>query len=136
MQHEAGEGHEVQTADGLGQPFIVAHQAAEARLPGEAALHDPAPGQQHEAPARLGVCDDLQAEALRLGVGRRLRPGIALIDVGQLPVAPVTAWTVAASASTCARSCAVAGVTWSASRWPRVSTAAWIFDPFFRLAPS
>ncbi len=49
MQHEAGEGSEVESCHGLGQAFIVAGQAAEAGRPGKAALHDPAAGQQDEA---------------------------------------------------------------------------------------
>lgn len=48
MEHEAGEGDEVQPGHGGGQPF-VAGQAAEARHPAEAALDHPAAGQQHEA---------------------------------------------------------------------------------------
>ena len=36
----------------------------------------------------------------------------------------------------CARSWALAGVTTSASRWPRVSTARWAFEPVRFLAPS
>ena len=44
--------------------------------------------------------------------------------------------TVRASRSTSPRSSALAGVTWSASRWPSVSTAMWIFEPFLRLPPS
>jgi glucokinase len=88
MEHEAGEGHEVQAGQGLGQPLVVAGQAAEARHPGEAALHDPAPRQQHEAALGLRVLDHLQVDAVgrrRLG---RVIPGVALVDVGQVDARP------------------------------------------------
>lgn len=49
MEHEAGKGDEVQASDGLWQAFVVAREAAEAGCPGEAAFHDPASGQEHEA---------------------------------------------------------------------------------------
>ena len=41
-----------------------------------------------------------------------------------------------ASSNTCSRSCASAGVTTRANRWPSVSTAMWTLDPFLRLCPS
>lgn len=41
MQHQAGEGQEVQTRQGRCQPFVVAGEAAEARSPGETALGHP-----------------------------------------------------------------------------------------------
>jgi hypothetical protein len=42
VQHEHGEGDDVQARQRRGEAFVVAHQPAEARLPGEAAFHDPA----------------------------------------------------------------------------------------------
>jgi hypothetical protein len=38
VEHKAGEGQEMQTRYGLGQPFVVAGQTAEARRPAEGAL--------------------------------------------------------------------------------------------------
>ena len=64
LEHQAGEGHEVESGQGLGQPLVVADQPAEARRPGEAAFHDPAAGQQHEPPLGLGVLDHLQPDAV------------------------------------------------------------------------
>ena len=39
LEHEAGEGDEVQAGDGLGQSLVVAHEASEAGGPGEGALN-------------------------------------------------------------------------------------------------
>jgi hypothetical protein len=83
MQHEAGEGEEVQPRRHFGQALVVARQAAEARTPGEIALHLPAPRQQDEAVLGLGRLDHLEADALRRGVGGGLLPRVALVDVGQ-----------------------------------------------------
>src|SRR5205823_985016 len=47
MQEQAGEGEEGEAAHGPGQALVVARQAAEAGQPAEAALDDPAAGQQH-----------------------------------------------------------------------------------------
>jgi hypothetical protein len=49
MQQEAGEGEEVQAGQHGRQPLGIAGPAAEAGQPGEAALDDPAAGQQDEA---------------------------------------------------------------------------------------
>lgn len=38
MEHEAGEGDEVQASDGLWQALVVADEASEAGGPGEGAL--------------------------------------------------------------------------------------------------
>ena len=60
MEHEAGEGQEVQAGQHGGQPLVVTSEAAEAGGPGEVALNDPAFGQEHEAAFGLGQADDLQ----------------------------------------------------------------------------
>ena len=86
MQQETDEGQEMQRRQGRGQALVVARQAAEARGPGEAALDDPAPGQEHEAALGLGQLDHLQLDAVRGGRGRWLLAGVALVDVGQLDV--------------------------------------------------
>jgi len=84
MEHETGEGDEMQAGKGLGQALVVAGEATEAGQPGEAALHDPAPGQQDEALLGLGEFDHLEADALgRCLLGGVLTP-VALIDVPQL----------------------------------------------------
>jgi hypothetical protein len=49
MEHETGEGDEMQAGKGLGQALVVAGEATEAGQPGAAALHDPAPGPQDAA---------------------------------------------------------------------------------------
>jgi site-specific DNA recombinase len=46
-------------------------------------LDHPASRQQHESALGLGVLDDFQADAVGLGVRRRLVAGVALVDEGQ-----------------------------------------------------
>ena len=129
MEQQAGKGQEMQPRHSLRQPLVVARQAAEARHPGEGALHHPAPGQEHEAALGLGQLDHLQPDAVLRRRRGRLLPGVALVDEASSTRSPVTACTALASAATCARSCSLAGVTRSASRWPRVSMAMCIFGP-------
>ena len=57
------------------QPFVVARRAAAARRPGEGALDDPPPGEQHEAALDLQELDDLRPDAVRGGGRIRLLPG-------------------------------------------------------------
>src|SRR2546430_14456924 len=70
LEHQAGEGHEVESGQGLGQPLVVADQPAEARRPGEAAFHDPAAGPPHQTPPWPRVLDHPPPDAAWL---RRLR---------------------------------------------------------------
>ncbi len=70
----------MQSRQGLRQPLIIARQPAKARYPGEASLNDPAARQQYEAAFGFRPFDDLQPDAVGVGVGRRLFPRIALID--------------------------------------------------------
>jgi len=49
--------------DGFYQPFIVPHQAAEAGLPGERSLDDPATRQQDETMLGLRQLDHVQFDA-------------------------------------------------------------------------
>ncbi len=86
----------MQSRQGLRQPLIIARQPAKARhrfdrlsaSPGEASLNDPAARQrrherveaQHEAAFGFRPFDDLQPDAVGVGVGRRLFPCIALVD--------------------------------------------------------
>ena len=57
MEFEAREGDEVEAGQDGEAALVVAHQAAEAHLPGEGALDDPAPGQQDEAALGLRQLD-------------------------------------------------------------------------------
>ena len=86
MEHEAGEGEEVQPSQHLWQAFAVARQPATAAHPGETALHHPAFGQQDEAAFGLGRLDDDQLDAVRGGAGRGIGTGVALVDIGDLDV--------------------------------------------------
>ena len=70
----------MQSRQGLRQPLIIACQPAKARHPSEASLNDPAARQQYEAAFGFRPFDDLQPDAVGVGVGRRLFPRIALID--------------------------------------------------------
>ena len=45
MQYQAGKGHKVWAGQNLWQPFVVAGEAAEAGVSGEAAFDQPAIGQ-------------------------------------------------------------------------------------------
>ncbi len=65
---------------GLQQPLIIACQPANACHPREALLNDPAARQQHEAAVGFRQCNDLQPDAVGVGVGRWLFPRIALVD--------------------------------------------------------
>ena len=47
FEPQDSEGHKVQTRERLGQPFIIAHQAAKACCPRMTPLHHPPPWQQH-----------------------------------------------------------------------------------------
>src|SRR5690348_4097543 len=68
MEFQASEGDVVQPLQARSEPLVVPHEAAEARLPGKGAFHDPAPGQQHKAVLGLRQLDDLQPDALRCRV--------------------------------------------------------------------
>lgn len=43
LEHEAGEGDDVQAAEGVRQSLVAADEAAEAGRPGEGALDHPSP---------------------------------------------------------------------------------------------
>ncbi len=70
----------MQSRQGLRQPLIIARQPAKARHPSEASLNDPAARQQYEAAFGFRQFNDLQPDAVGVGVGRRLFPRIALVD--------------------------------------------------------
>ena len=54
MQHETGEGEEMQPHQGCRQPLVVTRQTPKARRPGETAFDHPAAGEKHEAAPDLG----------------------------------------------------------------------------------
>ncbi len=54
-EHEAAEGDEVQAGPCGGVALVVFDEPAEASGLGKGALHNPAPGQQHEAALGLGL---------------------------------------------------------------------------------
>ena len=91
VEHQTGEGGEMQPGEHGGQALIVTGEAAKAAGPGEAAFHDPALGQEHEAVPRGGQLDHLQLDALRV------RGGAA---AGSAPVSP---WSTKASLNVLAR---------------------------------
>lgn len=74
MEHEAGERDEMQPCQHLRQALIVASKATKARGPGEVALDDPSPQQEHEAVFGLGLLDDFQVDALDGSIRSRLFP--------------------------------------------------------------
>ena len=65
------------------QPLVVAGQAFVAGAPAQAALDDPAAGQQHEAAFGLPQLDHLQVDAVLFGGLRRVVAGVALVGIGQ-----------------------------------------------------
>ena len=66
------------------EPFVLAHESAEAGRPGEAALDHPAARQQHKPAFRHGVFVHFEPDAVVLGGLRHGRPGVALIDISHL----------------------------------------------------
>ena len=68
----------------LRHAFEITAQAPEPGQPAEAALHDPAPGQQHKALLRLRQLDHLQFNAVFSRVAFGLLAGVALVCPGQL----------------------------------------------------
>src|SRR5690349_19721813 len=126
MKHEHDKSQDMKTSQRLWPALVIASQAPKAGRPGETALHHPSARQQHEAAFGLWQCDHLQAYALRCRRLSRFLTGVASIDVGQLHRSSGASCTACASSPTCARSCSEAGVTCKASRFPSVSTAAWI----------
>jgi hypothetical protein len=62
--------------------------------------------------------------------------GVALIDIGQLDGAAGHLLHLFCERSDLGSVAWSAAVTFSTSRWPKVSTAIWTFEPLRRLAPS
>ena len=76
----------MQVGEGAAISLVVFDEPAEASGPGEGALDDPAPGQQHEAALGLGQFHDPQFDAVPARGCGRLFAGVALIDEGDLDV--------------------------------------------------
>jgi hypothetical protein len=117
---------------GLGQSLVVSGESAESAKPPERSLHHPASRQHYEPTLGFPMLDHEEIDPFVLGLLRRLFAGAALIHIRNFN----RAVRDFVNSATCARSCSFAAVIFSASRLPGVSTAAWIFDPFFFLAPS
>lgn len=88
FEHNTDEGDDVQIGKGLSQALVVTDETPEAGGPGEGALGDPTPGQQHEATLRLGQFDRLQFDPLRPGRRGRLVARVPLVDEGDLDALP------------------------------------------------
>jgi len=84
VKHEAGEGDETQAGHRFGQALVVLGQPAEARCPGEVALHHPPPGQQHEPLLLRRQPHRRQLDAAGLRSLEGIIPGVSLVDPGQL----------------------------------------------------
>src|ERR1700720_4948246 len=82
-EHEAGEGEVVEGGEGLREAFIVSRQPAESCGPCEAALDDPAAGQQDEAAFCLSVLDHLQLNPVPSGCAVSGFSGVALVEGGK-----------------------------------------------------
>jgi hypothetical protein len=123
VEHQAGEGDEVQARHRLGQPLVVLGRAPKPRSPREGALHHPPARHKSTKPFLAPGCLTTSSRgcAARLGLSGRLFAGVAAVHVRASSTdSPVASCTASTSAPTCARSCSVAGVTTrSASRWPR-----------------
>lgn len=53
-EHQAGKGLKVKACHRFGEPFVITGEPQEPGYPGEAALDNPAAGQQHEGALGLG----------------------------------------------------------------------------------
>jgi hypothetical protein len=62
MEHKAGKGHATPVGDHGWEPLEVPGQPAEARGPGEIALHDSALGEQHKATFGFRELNDRQRQ--------------------------------------------------------------------------
>lgn len=137
MEHQAGEGDEVQPGHGLWQPLVILDQPPKPRRPRERAFHYPSARQQHEAALGLRAPHHLKPNAASLGIALRLLPRIALINVSQLDV---LASRLLDRGDQCLYPLPILlvgrGNVQGEQRCPRVSTAAWTFEPRLRLAPS
>jgi hypothetical protein len=67
LQHQGGEGYQMQASEPLRHALIISDQTPKPRLPGKGALDNPATRQQHEAAFGLSPVDDVQLNAVRLG---------------------------------------------------------------------
>ncbi len=94
-----------------------------------------------------GQLDNFQPDTVCGSVRSRLLAGVALVDVGHLDA--LAGRRLSRLDALAGRRLSrlgqrrdlgavlfVGGVTTSANRWPRVSTAAWTLDPLRRLCPS
>ena len=72
----------MQSCQYLGHAFEITAQAPELGQPGEAALHAPAPGQQHKVLLRLRQLDHLQFNAVFSRVAFGLLARVALVCPG------------------------------------------------------
>jgi hypothetical protein len=140
MQHEAGEGQDMQAGQDAGQALRDAGQAAEAGGPGAAALHHPAARHADAAARGVGQLNDREVDAPRgrhrchrcprradgalldAGRDRDVRRGHGLHRRGQ-------------RRDLGALIRALAGGTTSASRWPNGSPAACTWEPVRRVCP-
>ncbi len=83
-KHERKKSEQVEALESGLEPLVVSCQTAEARGPGQAALHDPTPRQQHKAALGRRVLHDFEPNAPLLSGLLRGRAGIALVHIGQL----------------------------------------------------
>jgi len=116
LDHQAGEGNEMQATDRFWQPFIVPRQSVEACQPGKTVFHDPPPGQQHEARLRFTQLHHLQRDAMRCGRISSGPSGVAIIDKSELDLLSGRRLHRLRQHLHLAHSCLLAGVTWTASK--------------------
>ena len=105
-------------------------ESAKAGEPGNAALHDPAFGQQDEAAFVGWALDQNKVDALRGGVRDGLLARAAFISEGDFnltardPLHPFGQFrNLRTNGTSPQASCSLAGVRYAANKWPSVSTA-------------
>ena len=116
LEQQDRESQEMKADERLPETLVVTSEAAEASRPGEAALDDPAPVQQHKALPGIRQFDDLKLNALLGRVLRGLIACVALIDEGNLNRLVSDLLNALCQVLHLISVCSLAGVTSKASR--------------------
>lgn len=132
-EHEHCEHDEVKTGKRFRQSLVVTCQTPEAVKPAEAALDHPPPGQQYKALFRLRQFDHLQVDAFIKCRLLRLFARVSLIYKCHPDRISRHLLDLTREFCDLCTSCSLAGVTWTASNCPSVSTAICTLLPRLRL---
>ncbi len=129
-EREDGKGDEMESGQDFREPFIIAGEASEAGEPSDRALDHLAFGQQDEAAFVGWALDQNKLNSLRSGILDGLLTGVAFSSEDDFnltagdPLHPFDQFrNLRMNGTSPQASCALAGVTYAASKWPSVSTA-------------